>query len=388
MTVIDFGTRTLPYGVFRPPGLPPRVGVAVGELVLDLTHLIGSPDEFAQPSLNAFLTTGPERWKEVRSLVAARAVNGVTADEIGVYTQRDVEILLPVEVADFVDFFSGIEHAVNMGRILRPGDANPLKPNYRHLPVGYHGRAGTVIPSGAGIVRPSGQIQAPQAVVCRPTERLDIEAELGYVVGVPSVLGRPVSTGEFRDHVFGMVVLIDWSARDIQAWEYQPLGPFLAKSFATTISSWVVPLAALDDSVWVDGPAQEPGVLPYLRVDEPRNPAVRLEVQLNGRVLTRPDSGRLYWSPAQQLAHMTRNGASLRTGDLFGTGTISSYEPEGMGSLMEISWGGTRPIDLGEDGIRSFLDDGDEIVLRATAGRDASLPLGEARAVILPAAAC
>jgi fumarylacetoacetase len=386
VTVVDFGTETLPYGVFRPPGLSPRIGVAVGELVLDLSHLIDAPKEFARPSLNALLAAGRERWAEVRSLVTARVASGVTAGEDGVYAQSDIEVLLPIKVADFVDYFSGIEHAVNMGRILRPDDANPLKPNYRHLPVGYHGRAGTVIPSGVGIVRPCGQVKTTDGVVCRRTERLDIETELGYVVGVPSVLGRPVPASEFRNHVFGLVILIDWSARDIQAWEYQPLGPFLAKSFATTISSWVVPLEALDESGWVDGPVQEPDVLPYLRVDEPRNPDIQLEVQLNGTVLARPDSSRLYWAPAQQFAHMTRNGASLRTGDLYGTGTISSDEPEGMGSLMEISWGGTRPIALGADGSRSFLEDGDEIVLRATIGGDPSRTLGEARAVILPAA--
>jgi fumarylacetoacetase len=195
-----------------------------------------------------------------------------------------------------------------------------------------------------------------------------------------------VPASEFRHHVFGVVILIDWSARDIQAWEYQPLGPFLAKSFATTISSWIVPLEALDEAGgWVDGPVQEPEVLPYLQVDEPRNPDVRLEVQLNGTVLTRPGSDRLYWSPAQQFAHTTINGASVRTGDLYGTGTISSEAPEGMGSFMELSWGGTKPIDLGVHGSRSFLEDGDEIVLRATVGGDPSRPLGEARAVILPA---
>ncbi|MEU4233242.1 fumarylacetoacetate hydrolase family protein [Nonomuraea sp. NPDC026600] len=383
---VDFGTRTLPYGVFRPAGHDPRIGVAVGELVLDLSDLIDSPAEFAQPSLNAFMSRGPSRWQEVRSAVTARVAAGVEAGQGGVYRIQDVEVLLPIEVADFVDFFSGIEHATNMGHILRPEDKDPLKPNYRSLPVGYHGRAGTVIPSGVDVVRPSGQVNTADGVAFQPSARLDIEVELGYVIGAPSQLGTPVKASEFRDHVFGVVILIDWSARDIQAWEYQPLGPFLAKSFATTISHWVVPLDALDDA-WVDGPAQEPAVLSYLQTTEPRNPDILLEFELNGKVLTRPEAGLLYWSPAQQLAHMVRNGASLRTGDLYGTGTISSFDQGAMGSLMEISWGGTKEIDLGAAGSRTFLQDGDQVVLRATIASDPTRPLGEATATILPAIA-
>lgn len=377
----DFGSTTLPYGIIRPSGAAPRAGVAVGRHVLDLSVLVDSPEEFAQPSLNTFLAQGRARWQEVRGLVEARVAAGIDPRDEDVHALDDVEILLPVEVADFVDFFSGMEHAVNMGHILRPEDTNPLKPNYRHLPVGYHGRAGTVVPSGVDIRRPMGQVGTPDGVVFRPSGRLDIEAELGYVVGVPSPMGESVAAAAFRDHVFGVVVLIDWSARDIQAWEYQPLGPFLAKSFGTSISPWVVPLDALE---WVDGPVQDPPVLPYLQVDEPRNPAITLEFELNGQVLSRPDAAGLYWSPAQQLAHMTRNGASLRTGDVYGTGTISSADAPGMGSLMELSWGGTRPLDVGRSS-RTFLEDGDDVVLRAVIAGDASRPLGEACARILPA---
>lgn len=381
---VDFGRVTLPYGVVRPAGLAPRVGVAVGTNVLDLSMLIDSPGEFAQPSLNAFMARGRRRWDEVRTTVRERVARGVDPGQEDVYAIDDVEVLLPIEVADFVDFFSGIEHATNMGHILRPEEADPLKPNYRHLPVGYHGRAGTVIPSGVDVVRPYGQVRTPNGVVVRPSERLDIEAELGYVVGVPSKLGKPIPTYAFSDHVFGVVVLIDWSARDVQAWEYQPLGPFLAKSFSTTISSWVVPLAALD---WADGPAQDPPVQAYLRTEEPRNAAIMLEFEVNGKSLSRPDGALLYWSPAQQLAHMTRNGASLRTGDLYGTGTISSADPTGMGSLMELTWGGTKKITYADGIARTFLGDGDEVVLRATIGGDPARPLGEARATILPAVA-
>jgi len=385
--VTGFGTTNLPYGVFQPAGASPRVGVAVEDLVLDLSVLLDSPGEFAQSSLNAFLAQGRPRWQEVRRFVMTRVAQGVGAHQDGVYRARDVTVLMPLEVADFVDFFSGIEHATNMGYILRPEDKDPLKPNYRHLPVGYHGRAGTVLPSGVAIVRPLGQVSTADGVALRASRRLDIEVELGYVIGVPSRLGEAVPISAFRDHVFGVVILIDWSARDIQAWEYQPLGPFLAKSFGTTISPWVLPLDALDDGGWADGPVQDPAVLPYLRDTEPRNPAIVLEVELNGTLLSRPNATRLYWSPAQQLAHMTRNGASLRTGDLFGTGTISSSEPDGMGSLMEISWGGTKKIELADGTSRTFLEDGDEVVLRAAIAGDPGRSLGEARARILPAPA-
>ncbi|MEU3617985.1 fumarylacetoacetate hydrolase family protein [Streptomyces sp. NPDC006872] len=380
---VDFGQRTLPYGVFRAPGLAPRVGVAVGDLVLDLSRLIDSPEEFEQPSLNAFMATGHRRWQEVRAAVESRVEAGVSLGQDGVHRIADVDVLMPIEVADFVDFFSGIEHATNAGHVLRPGE-DPLKPNYRHLPVGYHGRAGTVIPSGVDVVRPRGQVRAGDEVVLRESARLDFEAELGYVVGVPSTQGTPVSAERFRDHVFGVVVLVDWSARDIQAWEYQPLGPFLGKSFATTISPWVLPLDALDEA-WVDGPVQEPPVLPYLRAPEPRNPSIALEIEIQGQLLSRVEAAGLYWSPAQQLAHMTRNGASLRTGDLYGTGTISSFDESAMGSLLELSWGGSRKVQLGDSGARTFLEDGDTVVLRGYVAGDRRRAFGEARATVVGA---
>ena len=378
---LDFGTATLPYGVVAPRGASPRVGVAVGDLVLDLAHLIGGP-EFEADSLNAFMASGPVRWDEVRTAVRRRVESGISPDDPDVHRAADVAVLLPVEVADFVDFFSGIEHATNAGRILRPGE-EPLKPNYRHLPVGYHGRAGTVVPSGTEVIRPAGQVRAGERIIEAPTSRLDIEVELGYVVGVGSERGVPVAADRFADHVFGVVVLIDWSARDIQAWEYQPLGPFLGKSFATTISSWVVPLTALDGSC-VDGPLQDPDVVSYLKTSEPRNPAIGLEFELNGHVLSRPAAETLYWSPAQQMAHLTRNGASLRTGDVYGTGTISSFDVEAQGSLLELSWGGSRPIPVGRE-TRTYLEDGDRVVVRGYIGHDRARPLGEAAGTVSPA---
>lgn len=375
---IDFGREVLPYGVFRPPGGAPRVGVAVGTDVLDLAELLGDP-VFARPTLNAFLSRGRACWAATRARVSA-----LTGETRGRYRRAEVEELLPIAVADFVDFFSGLEHATNAGLILRPG-AEPLRPNWRHLPVGYHGRAGTVVVSGTPVRRPVGQLRRHGEVVVAPTARLDPEVELGYVVGVGSELGTPVAAADFAEHVFGVLPLIDWSARDIQSWETQPLGPFLGKAFATSIGAWVVPLDALAGG-WVPGPEQSPPVQPYLRVAEPRNPAVDLTLAVGGRVLSRPAAAGLYWSPAQQLAHLTRTGAALRTGDLYGTGTISAFEPEGQGSLLELSWDGTRPIPLGDGTTRTYLADGDEVVVTAVAGPDRR-PLGEVRGTITPATA-
>lgn len=381
MTETDFGQSTLPYGVFAPPGGPPRVGVACGTLIVDLDRFLGPDHVFRQSSLNTFMARGPAAWAQVRQRVMHLVADGIDEDQPGIYRQAAVDVMLPIDVADFVDFFSGIEHAMNAGSILRPGE-EPLKPNYRHLPVGYHGRAGSVVPSGTPIVRPAGQFQLDKNLIDGPTRRLDIETELGYVVGVPSRLGEPVPAADFAPHVFGCVLLIDWSARDIQAWEYQPLGPFLGKSFATTISSWVVPLAALGSS-WVPGPAQAPIPLPYLQVDEPRNLDIEFEFELNGQPLTRPRADTLYWSPAQQLAHMTRNGAPLRTGDLFGTGTISSFDASRQGSLLELSWGGSRPFELADGTARTYLQDGDTVAVRGFIRGDRTQPMGVATGTIV-----
>jgi len=268
--------------------------------------------------------------------------------------------------------------------MFRP-DSEPLLPNWRHLPVGYHGRAGTVVVSGTPVQRPRGQGR-PGAEggppPFGPSRRLDIEAELGFVVGAPSRLGEPVPTSGFADHVFGVVALNDWSARDIQAWEYVPLGPFLGKSFATSIAAWVTPLAALE-TARVPLPGQEPEPLDYLRVEEPAGYDIDFEVLLNGEVVSRPPYAATYWSPAQMLAHLTVNGASLRTGDLFASGTISGDEPGQRGSFIELSWGGTEPFGAGH----TFLEDGDEVVIRASApgASGGRIGLGEVTGRIEPA---
>ncbi|HKE77817.1 MAG TPA: fumarylacetoacetase [Solirubrobacteraceae bacterium] len=380
-----FGPEHLPYGVFRRAGEPPRVGARLGDGILDLAALSADglldedPALFEQPSLNAFLAAGPETWASVRAALRALTA-GPDAEPVTVALD-EVDLLLPVAVRDYVDFYSSLDHATNAGRLFRPG-AEPLPPNWRHLPVGYHGRSSTVVVSGTPIRRPSGQRRDPgdDTPVFGSSTRLDIELELGFVVGVPSAIGEPVAVDRALDHVFGVLLLNDWSARDIQAWESVPLGPFLAKSFATSVAAWVTPLDAIRERR-VPAPAQEPAPLAYLR-EEPWAFDLDLEIELNGATIARTNARHLYWSAAQQLAHMTVNGASLSVGDLFGSGTISGPEREQRGSLLELSWNGAEPIALDDGSTRSFLEDGDEVVLRGGAG---DIALGEVRGRIEPA---
>jgi fumarylacetoacetase len=285
----------------------------------------------------------------------------------------DVTMLLPIEVADYVDFYASEHHATALGRILRPGQ-EPLLPNWRHLPVGYHGRAGTVVVSGTPVRRPVGQRRDGNEVVVGPTQRLDVEVEVGYVVGVPSPHGTAVPVDAFADHVFGVCLVNDWSARDIQAWEGQPLGPFLGKSFATSMSPWVVPLAALE-AARVPVGSTTAALADYLREPEPWGLDVALELRVDGDVLSRPPYSAMWWSPAQMLAHLTVNGASLRTGDLYASGTVSGPAPDQAGSLIELFRGGR------------FLADGAEVVIAASApGVDGSrISLGEVTGTVLPA---
>ncbi|WP_246123915.1 fumarylacetoacetase [Nocardia bhagyanarayanae] len=379
-----FGADNLPYGVFAPRGGEYRVGVRFGEFVIDLAAALDD-SVFAASDLNAFLAQGPARWRAVRERVRELVSSEITTD--AVHSLADVTLALPVRIGDYVDFYASIDHATNLGRLFRP-DAEPLLPNWRHLPVGYHGRAGTVVVSGTEVVRPRGQRRTDSGVPdFGPSRRLDIEAELGFVVGVGSSLGTPIDISEVEDHLFGVALVNDWSARDIQAWEYQPLGPFLGKSFATSLSAWVTPLAALD-SARIPLPEQTPPPLPYLSVDEPWGLDIELTVCWNGQVVSHPPYGRMYWSPAQMLAHMTANGAAARSGDLFASGTISGPEAGQRGSFIELSWGGAEPVEVGGER-RTFLEDGDEVVITASArgvgGR--RVGLGEVRGRVLPAGA-
>ena len=343
---------TIAYGVLRDGGVVARVD---GRVV----DLRGLDPIFDAPSLNALMAAGPEVWRQVRGrLDEGREVS-------------EPELGMPFEVADYVDFYSSLDHATNLGRMFRP-DAEPLLPNWRHLPVGYHGRSGTVVPSGTPVRRPRGQRPGPEF---GPSARLDIELEAGFVIGTPSEMGEPVPIERALDHVFGMLLVNDWSARDIQAWEYQPLGPFLGKSFATSVSHWVVPLDELAERR-VPREPQDPAPLPYL-AEDPWAYDIALNVELNGTEIATSNTRHLYWSIAQQIAHLTVNGASLRTGDLLATGTISGPGREERGSLIELSWNGQEPIELADGSTRTFLEDGDEVVLRGE-------PLGEVRGRIEP----
>ncbi|MFF4242372.1 fumarylacetoacetase [Actinomadura geliboluensis] len=376
-----FGLANLPYGVFSPPGGSPRVGVRVADSVVDLAAALGD-DVFAAPSLNPFMAQGHARWVEVREQLL-----DLVADDIpdaAVHPVDAVTMHMPFEVADYVDFYASEHHASNLGRLFRPG-SEPLMPNWKHLPVGYHGRAGTVVPSGTDIVRPTGQRKGEDAPTFGESRRLDIEAEVGFVVGTGSPLGTPVATEDFSERVFGVVLVNDWSARDIQAWEYVPLGPFLGKSFATSISHWVVPLLALE-AARVATPPQDPEPLPYLQEKNPWGLDLSLEVSWNGQVVSRPPYREMYWSPAQMLAHMTVNGASSRTGDLFASGTISGPAKDQRGAFIELTWGGKEPIEVNNEP-RTFLEDGDEVSITATAPGPSGtrIGFGEVRGRILPA---
>ncbi|MFF0747972.1 fumarylacetoacetase [Streptomyces sp. NPDC004267] len=392
-----FGPHNLPYGVFSTADEPDRrrLGVRIGGHVLDAgaaAHALGSPYAtlLAQPSLNPLLAAGRTAWRDVR-----RALTGwltVPAHrpvvEPLLHPLDAVTLHLPYEVADYVDFYASEHHATNVGKIFRP-DGDALTPNWKHLPIGYHGRAGTVVVSGTDVVRPAGQRKTPAdpAPVFGPSVKLDIEAEVGFLVGTPSELGRPVALGDFREHVFGLTLLNDWSARDIQAWEYVPLGPFLGKSFQTSVSAWVTPLEALD-AARTAPPARDFDLLPYLddsAEEEPGGFDLRITVTINGEVVAEPPFSTMYWTAAQQLAHMTVNGASLRTGDLYGSGTVSGPETAQRGSLLELTWNGRDALELAT-GKRTFLEDGDEVTLTAWApGPDGTrVALGEVTGRIAP----
>ncbi|WP_270886665.1 fumarylacetoacetase [Pedococcus sp. 5OH_020] len=390
-----FGVDNLPYGVFSTPGTAPRVGVRIGDQVLDAGACaeqagMESGEVWLTPSLNAFLAQGRQAWSAARHWLQEQLTNERRRDcvEQHLLPAESVTLHLPLEVADYVDFYASEQHATNVGRIFRPG-AEPLTPNWRHLPIGYHGRAGTVVVSGTDIVRPTGQRKAPEepAPTFGPSIRLDIEAELGFVVGDATRLGDRVAVDDAGDHLFGAVLLNDWSARDIQAWEYVPLGPFLGKSFATSVSAWVVTMDALE-AARVGLPGQDPQPLPYLRGEHPPYGLdVHVEVELNGTVVSRPEYRDLYWSPAQMLAHLSVNGASVRAGDLFGSGTISGRERQTRGSLLELSWNGTEPVTLSDGATRSFLEDGDTVVLHAWAPGPGGVRIGfgEVSGTVVPA---
>ena len=356
----DFPIQNLPFGRFRSAADAPwRIGVAIGDRVLDLESvgLIDTQD------MNRLMARGAAPRRALR-LALSRALRRGSEQqgrfEAGLRAQSEVEMGLPCHIGDYTDFYTGIHHATAVGKLFRPD--NPLLPNYKWVPIGYHGRASSIGVSGQSFRRPLGQTQGSGETtpVLGPSRRLDYELELAAFVAVPNALGDPISIADAEEHLFGVALFNDWSARDIQAWEYRPLGPFLGKSFATSISAWVTPLLALGDAR-VALPPQDPAPLPYL-AEHPWGLDLALELELNGTVVSRPSARHLYWSPAQMVAHLTANGASLRTGDLLGSGTISG--PDEYGSLVELSRNGAEAVELGDGSTRTFLLDGDEVVLR------------------------
>jgi fumarylacetoacetase len=391
-----FGLAALPYGSYTAAhhrGIH-RVGVAIGDRVLDLTTatdrlLPGRAHLFRTGSLDEFLAAGEAAWSGVR----ADITRWLSVDQFRpaiedlLVPAADVELRLPFTVADYVDFYASEHHATNIGRIFRP-NSEPLTPNWKHLPIGYHGRAGTVVVSGTDVRRPCGQILPAGAdgPSYGPSAKLDFEAELGFVVGACSYLGEPVPVERFAEHVFGVCLINDWSARDIQAWEYVPLGPFLGKSFGTTASPWVLPLAALAHAR-IRPPSRDATLVSYLTEIADWGLDIEFEVRLNGHVIARPPYSSMYWSPAQMLAHMTVNGACLRTGDLYASGTVSGPKPGQRGSLIELGWNGTDPVPMPDGSARAWLQDGDEVTITATAvgPGDTRIGLGSAVGCILPA---
>ncbi|WP_329105125.1 fumarylacetoacetase [Micromonospora sp. NBC_01699] len=388
-----YDVHNLPYGVFvRGDEAVRRIGVRIGDLVLDLdgaeaAGLILAGGALREPSLNEFMALGHAQWGAVRQRIVELLTEPAHRAAVAplLVPLAEVTMVLPFEVGDYVDFYSSEQHASNVGRIFRPGEP-PLLPNWKHLPIGYHGRAGTVVVSGTPIVRPCGQRSTPDGPVYGPSIRLDIEAEVGFVVGLPSALADRVPVEQFAEYVFGVVLLNDWSARDLQNWEYRPLGPFLGKSFATSISPWVVPLDALAHA-WVPAPEQDPPVLDYLRDDPHLGLDLRLAVDWNGSRVSEPPFAGMYWTPAQQLAHLTVNGASVRAGDLYASGTVSGQRRDQVGSFLELSWGGSEPLTLSDGTTRTFLEDGDTVTITATAPGPNGRPvaLGEVTGTITPA---
>jgi len=399
-----FPIQNLPYGVFSGREQGPRVGVAIGDYILDLSvlseaGLLPSYGVFAEPSLNEFIACGPEAWNEVRATLQY-LLDEETPTLSGnrrlraraLIPAQQLTMHLPVAIGDYTDFYSSKQHATNVGSIFRDKN-NPLLANWLHLPVAYHGRASSLVVSGTPIRRPRGQTKRPEAATpgFGPTLELDFELEVGYFIGRGNTLGAPISVTDAQQHLFGLVLVNDWSARDLQRWEYVPLGPFLAKNFGTSISPWVVPMAALQP-FRVAGPKQDPPPLTYLSGGEDCAYDISLEVRLQtpamaeAHTISRTNFKEMYWSISQQVAHHTVTGCNLRPGDLLASGTLSGKEKNSYGSLLELAWAGKEPLELPNGERRSFLEDGDTVILTGYAqGNGYRIGLGEVRGTILPA---
>ena len=399
-----FPIQNLPFGVFNHLAHDaPHIGVAIGDMVLDLAVLVEAGllngRDLEQPLLNPLMEKGPVAWQETRATITRllSADEPTLRDDVRLrdrafFPQAEVKMLLPAAIGNYTDFYSSREHAQNVGTMLR-GPENALMPNWLHLPVAYHGRASSIIPSGLDVIRPKGQTKADNAPLPTfgPTRSLDFELEMGFFVGPGNELGRPIRIAQAADHIFGLVLVNDWSARDIQKWEYVPLGPFLAKNFATSISPWVVSLAALEP-FRIPGPIQDPKPLLYLQ--SPGNWAydIHLEVYLQSAAMKSPqricasNAKYLYWNICQQLAHHTVNGCNLSPGDLLASGTISGPSPDSYGSMLELAWKGTRPLQLTSGETRTFLEDGDRVTMTGWCqGPGYRIGFGEVTGKLLPA---
>jgi fumarylacetoacetase len=402
----DFPIQNLPYGVFSASGLAPRVGVAIGGDVLDLWALaqecridVVEPGVFAQASLNAFMALEPKVWSKTRARISELLRDDHPElrdnDELrkrALVPMADVKMHLPFAVAGYTDFYSSKEHATNVGVMFR-GKDNALQPNWLHMPIGYNGRASTVVVSGTKVRRPRGQLKPPnvEAPGFGPCKRLDFELEIGVVIGQSSPMGEMLTEAQAEEMIFGFVLLNDWSARDIQQWEYVPLGPFQAKAFATSISPWIVTREALEP-FRVQGPEQHPEPLPYLRQARSNNYDLELDVGLRAtgmneaQSICRTNFKYMYWSSVQQLVHHASSGCAMNVGDLLGSGTISGPEKNQRGSLLEISWNGTEPLELKGGITRSFLEDGDSLAMRGWCQGDGyRVGFGEVEGTILAA---
>ncbi|SNZ01086.1 fumarylacetoacetase [Flagellimonas pacifica] len=396
----DFSIHNIPFGIFSTADRSPRAGVAIGEHILDLVA-VAELDVFdfntavlEKEVLNDFISLGKTITNRVRKDIRhwLQDEDSVLAGKPELFVlQSEAQMHMPVYIGDYTDFYSSIEHATNVGTMFRD-PAKALMPNWKHIPVGYHGRASSIVVSGEAIHRPKGQTlpKDSDAPVFGPSQRLDFELEMGFITGKNTSLGQSVSTDEAEDYIFGMVLLNDWSARDIQKWEYVPLGPFLAKNFASHISPWIVTLEALDP-FRVSGPEQNPKVLPYLEFEGTKNYNINLEVGIapentEEQIVCNSNFKYMYWNMAQQLAHHTINGCNINIGDLYGSGTISGKDENSYGSMLELAWMGTKPLKMNDGSERKFIQDGDTVIMRGYAEKDGKrVGFGEVSAKVLPA---
>ena len=396
----DFSIHNLPFGIFSVDRSPKRIGMAFGEVVVDLVGVLElgvitdntlTIAELENEYLNDFIALGKNITHSVRMDVQKSLCDDQSPlkDSCALISMADVTMHLPVKIGDYTDFYSSIEHATNVGKMFRDPD-NALLPNWKHLPVGYHGRSSSIIVSGTDIHRPKGQTKPPEGnPLYGPSSRMDFELEMGFIVGKATQLGGQITTENAMDHIFGMVLFNDWSARDIQKWEYVPLGPFLGKSFASSISPWVVTMEALEP-FQVDGPTQNPPVLDYLSSDA-KNYDINLTVEIEPEgseptVVSTSNFKYMYWNMAQQLAHHTINGCNVNVGDMMASGTISGKSPDSFGSMLELSWAGKNPVPLNDGSERTFLQDGDTVSMKGHCEKEGiRVGFGEVRSKLLPA---